>query len=93
MTVTAIDLVDLDPDLVLLGRLMARVRELHAVATRARKATTAALATSATASTAENHAVIVQRDLVAAMTDGAGQDGRHDLPAAREAATALLEGP
>lgn len=89
---TAIDLVDLDPDLVLLGRLMARVRELHEWRRLADIAWRRALEVGSAAVNAENAAVTGLRDLVAAMTDGAGQDKPGDLSAAREAATALLEG-
>jgi hypothetical protein len=76
---------------VLLGRLMAHVRELHEHRRTVDVVWRRALEASTAAVTAENHAVTVQRDLVAAMTDGAGQDKRSDLKAAREAATALLE--
>lgn len=81
-----------EDDIALLTRVMAEVDARKAAADAAGKEAAAAIEGNRTASASLTAAVTVLRELVAALTGGAGYDGRHPLKAARELAVALLDG-
>ena len=82
---------EVDDDLVLLGRVAAEVRRRHHLAEHTATAAGRAIKANAAAGAHRSEAVTALRELLAAMTDGAGHDGRVDLAEARAAARALLD--
>lgn len=76
----------------LLPELLAEVRRRKQAADLAGKAADAALRANAAAQGELTAAVTVLRELLAALSDGAGYDGRHPLAEATEAALLLLFG-
>jgi acetolactate synthase regulatory subunit len=82
---------ELDDDLVLLGRVMAVVRERHGAAVVVERRWQQATRDRAAAAELEVDAVRVCRDLLAALTNSAGVDGLVDLTDARTAALTVLD--
>jgi hypothetical protein len=79
-------------DLDLLGRLIIEVRERGADAKVTGRSAQLAIQVNNAAQRRCLAAVVALRELVAAMTDSAGHDGRHDICDARETAVAILDG-
>lgn len=82
-----------DADLQLLGQLAAEVRRRHHAAAATGRAADKAITANSAAQRRVSEAVRAIRELLAAMTDGAGHSGPHDLDTARTAALAILDRP